>query len=153
MKFNDDKDAITVPKYQNCFVYFLLKGGEVVYVGQTKNGIERPFSHKDKDFDEIKIIYCEETDVDAVEDGFIKKYTPDYNKQRNYFTQWSLLKVRNCIRKATGISNFTIPKLKKILRELGIIAERDIYTGGSYIPSDEYPKIISYIRRTKNGKV
>ena len=153
MKFNDDKNAITVPKYQNCFVYFLLKGGEVVYVGQTKNGIERPFSHKDKDFDEIKIIYCEETDVDTVEDSFIKKYTPAYNKQRNYFAQWSLLKVRNCIRKATGISNFTIPKLKKILRELGIIAEKDIYTGGSYIPSDECPKIINYIRRTKNGKV
>lgn len=59
MKFCEDESmVITIPKYASNLVYFLLKDNEVVYVGQTTQGIVRPFSHRDKDFDEIKIIYC-----------------------------------------------------------------------------------------------
>ena len=60
----------------NCFIYFLLKQKEVVYVGQTTRGIARPLFHlsSNKVFDEIKIIYCEEKDLNDYECFFIEKY-------------------------------------------------------------------------------
>ena len=58
MKFCEDESMVTtIPKCASNCVYFLLKDNEVVYVGQTAQGIVRLFSHRDKDFDEIKIIY------------------------------------------------------------------------------------------------
>lgn len=102
-KFDEHENVITVPRYNDVFIYFLIKSGEVVYVGQTKQGLTRPLSHRDKDFDEIKIMYCTENALDSLEDKYIQKYKPHYNKQSNYAMRWGLQRVRNEIRKATGI--------------------------------------------------
>lgn len=152
MKFCEKgKQFITVPKYQNCFVYFLLKDNEVIYVGQTKHGLARPLSHRDKDFDEIKILYCDATNLDILEDTYIQKYQPTYNKQNNYAIRWGLLRVRNRIRENTGFSNYTVPKLKRLLKELNINAKTDIYTGKQTISFDEYKIIIKHLRSVTNG--
>lgn len=147
LKFcEDEKDIITIPKYQNCFIYFLIDDGEVVYVGQTKNGIIRPLSHRDKVYDEIKIKYCAEKDLDLTEDRYIQFYKPIYNKQRNYAVVWSLLRVRDNIRKYTGISNYTIPKVKRLLAKLKIEPQKDIYTGRYIISFDEYNRVMNYVK-------
>ena len=152
MKFcEDEKSIITVPKYENCFVYFLLKNNEVVYIGQTKNGITRPLSHKNKDFDTIKIKYCDEKELDITEDEYIKKYKPIYNKQLNYAINWGLERVRNKVREYAEIPNYTIPRLRKLLNELKIVTQKDKYTGKEVITYDEYVSIIKYIQEVKNN--
>lgn len=153
MKFCEKgKQFITVPKYQNCFVYFLLKDREVVYVGQTRNGLSRPLSHRDKEFDEIKILYCAGADLDILEDTYIQKYKPFYNKKNNCAIRWSLLRARNCIRKNIGLSDFTVPMLKRLLKELNIETNIDYYTGRPSISFDEYRTVIEYLRSVKNGR-
>lgn len=152
MRFSEKgKQVISIPRYNDCFVYFLLKNCEVVYVGQTKNGLARPLSHRDKDFDSIKIIYCEESMLDITEDTYIEKYKPRYNKQNNYAIRWSLLRVRNSIRANLGLTTFTVPNLKHLLAHLGISTRLDRYTGRQSISFDEYKTVIEYLRSgTKN---
>lgn len=152
MKFSENSNnIITVPKYENNFVYFLLNDGEVVYVGQTKNGLIRPLSHRDKEFNEIKILYCDSDELDITEDKYIQKYKPIYNKQNNYAVRWSLKRVRDCIRNQTRQTNYTVPRLKKVLKELNIIPERDCFNGKETISFDEYTVVMEYIRRRGNG--
>ena len=147
MKFSEKGNIITLQKMEDCFVYFLLKGEEVVYVGKTTIGMSRPFQHKDKDFDEIKLIYCDEESVDKTEDDFIAKYRPIYNKKRNYAERYSLKRVRDIIRRETGIRNYTVPRLRKLLKKLGITPERDIYTNGFYISKNQEEETMAFIRR------
>ena len=147
MKFTEsNKDIITLPKYKNCFVYFLIREDEVVYVGQTTHGITRPYSHSDKVFDEVKILYCDENMLDVTEDFYIEKYKPEYNKQRNYEVVWGLQRVRNNIRKTFEMPNYNIPKLKKFLKELNIPTRKDIYTGKDYITFKQYQFVMNYLK-------
>lgn len=65
------------------FVYFLLFDEEVVYVGQTTAGISRPLAHiKDKNFNKIRLIYCNTEQLGELEQKFILKYEPIYNKSK-----------------------------------------------------------------------
>ena len=96
-KLFEEKDAITIPINYKSFIYFLIKNNVVVYVGQTKQGLYRPFSHRDKEYDEMKIILCEPNKLDLIEDKYILKYKPIYNKEIN--SAYGLLNARNRIRK------------------------------------------------------
>ena len=51
----------------------------MVYVGQTKAGLYRPFSHKDKKYDNVKVIPCKLNELNTLEQQFIEKYKPRYN--------------------------------------------------------------------------
>lgn len=62
-------------------IYFLIKGGQVVYIGKTENGISRIFAHKDKDFDSYSFFNVPISDLDWVESVNIIYYQPIYNKQ------------------------------------------------------------------------
>lgn len=112
MEFEENDIAITIPRYQDVFIYFLIKNNIVVYVGQTKRGVARPFSHKDKEFDSIKLIYCKEEELDILEDKYITKYNPKYNKTVNNATNYSLHRARNKIRELFD-NSITVPELKK----------------------------------------
>lgn len=148
MRFSEnEQNVITVPRYQECFVYFLLYEDEVVYVGKTNNGLARPLAHRDKIYDEIKIIYCKANELDLTEDKYIQKYKPIYNKQNNYAIRWGLKRVRDSIRKQTSLTDYTVPMLKKVLRELNIHAEKDHYNGKETISFDEYNSVIEHIKR------
>lgn len=146
MIFKENNDNIvTIPKCEDCFIYFLLKNCEVVYVGKTQHGLTRPLSHRDKDFDEIKILYCNLDELDVLEDTYIQKYRPTYNKQNNYAMRWSLTRVRNCIRQQAGYENYTVPRLRKLLKELGITPIKDYYNGKETISFNEYQTIVNTI--------
>lgn len=111
---------IEIPKYENCFVYFLIKNEEVVYVGQTQVGLSRPLHHKDKDYDKIVIYYCDCDKLDETEDYFITKYDPKYNKLQNTKIWCGKDKVKKMVHQATGNTKFNAWDLKRIIKILNI---------------------------------
>lgn len=76
-------ETLTIKPDQS-IVYFLIKNQEVIYVGQSKNGYNRPFQHN-KEQDCIKIIKCNVNNIDFLENYYIEKYNPKYNKQKHNF--------------------------------------------------------------------
>ena len=115
----EENNCLKLQKINNIFVYFLVKNNEVIYVGQTKNGIMRPYQHKyDKDFDTIYIKYCDKDNLDYLEDFYIKKYNPIYNKVLNTQLNYSLSKIKNSIKNIHP--EFNLIKLKKIIKTLDI---------------------------------
>lgn len=146
MIFEDEKYSISVPVYDDCFIYFLLDKNEVVYVGKTTQGISRPFNHKSsKKFDQIKIIYFESDKLDEMEDFFIKKYKPKYNKISNYNQNYSLKRVIEKLKNEKVVNKISVVKLKKILKTIGVSIFIDEYTGKENIASEDYEKIKRYI--------
>lgn len=145
MKFEETGNIITIHDTNKCFVYFLLDNGEVVYVGQTTNGLSRPFSHYDKKFDTVKAMPCPFDMLDWEEDKYIAKYKPKYNKCRNYNVVYSLQRVRNSIRYEFDMPKFNLPALKKIMKELEIVPFVDEYTNSASIYEDQYCKIYHYL--------
>lgn len=65
-------------------IYFLIMDEEIVYVGQSINGISRIFAHmKDKKFNSYYYISVESRLLDIVEECYIKIFQPIYNKSKN----------------------------------------------------------------------
>lgn len=95
------------------FVYLLLKNNQVVYVGQTTNGINRIKQHfikKEIDFDEYRTIKCSKKDLNNLEDFYIIKYQPIYNKKINS----SIVKSTYIIHKIKDIIGFNPYSIKRI---------------------------------------
>jgi hypothetical protein len=66
-------------------VYFLLRGGCVVYVGKTTQGLKRILAHADdKVFDNIKLKKVPIEELDVTEAAYIAKYDPIYNQNMPY---------------------------------------------------------------------
>jgi len=66
----------------DCFVYKLMMGDDIVYVGQTINFISRINRHqtdKGKFFDRVHIMECDENNINEVEFALICKYSPILN--------------------------------------------------------------------------
>jgi len=64
-------------------IYFLIRDGEIVYVGQsTCNILERIVSHlRNKDFDSFTVIHMtSDVDLNAVEAAYVYALRPEYNK-------------------------------------------------------------------------
>ena len=63
------------------FVYFLLDGEEIVYVGKSINYHQRLKAHsKNKKFDSYYLLKCKnEKEMDILEFDFIVKFEPKYN--------------------------------------------------------------------------
>lgn len=142
MRFDED-NAITIQKYRDIFIYFLLDNGEVVYVGKTTKGISRPLSHKNKEFDTIKIIYCEEEHLDILENEYILKYKPIYNQICNYTQRYSLSKIKDIIRERYNFTNFFVNDIKKINKRLGIIPYE--FKGIETVSIEEFNKICEVV--------
>lgn len=145
MKFEETGNIITIHDTNKCFVYFLLDNGEVVYVGQTTNGLSRPFSHYDKEFDTVKAMPCPFDMLDWEEDKYIAKYKPKYNKCRNYNVVYSLQRVKKMVRNDYNLPKFNLVALKKIIKALGITPFVDEYTSGACITADDLYKVLKYI--------
>lgn len=151
MEFEENDIAITLPQFKKEFIYFLLKNNVVVYVGQTKKqGIKRPLSHNDKDYDEIKIIYYETNKIDYMEDYFIKKYKPKYNKVISYSQNYSLLRARNTLRKFINNNNITIATVKKYIKKYNI--ETFKINEKFYIDIFNFKKLVNKILNDVGGK-
>lgn len=61
-------------------VYFLICRGEVVYVGQSTNLASRIGGHGDKEFDQVVFLPVGRSRLDAVENEWIEKLRPRYNR-------------------------------------------------------------------------
>lgn len=85
MKFEEDtKINILKDDLFGKMIYFLIKNDEVVYVGQSINGIKRPIHHYDKDFDYFTFVNVRDRNkLDELENYYITKYEPKYNKTLN----------------------------------------------------------------------
>lgn len=120
----------------NSIVYFLVKGNEIVYVGQSKHGSSRMYSHRDKDFDRVYYIEVNPGILNEVETHYILKFAPKYNKVLNNGGEVSLNTLRNVI-KSLGFSDprFNIHAIKKALLQFGI-KEKSI-CGLSYINRED----------------
>lgn len=66
-------------------VYFLLSGDSIVYVGQTVDFDARLARHRiasRKVFDRYAIIECAQRDLNVIEQHYIRKFQPLYNRTR-----------------------------------------------------------------------
>jgi len=150
MKFSENgSDFIKVKAYQKCFVCFLLKENDVVYVGQTSDGIKRPFSHKDKDFDNIVIYPCDLIDLDFLEEKFIVKYNPKYNKTYDKVKMLSLETARNRIKEYLNAEMFSIAKLRLICEhfDISLIRKNKI----EYILNEDLLCITNFVKEYDCG--
>lgn len=147
MKFKENNTE-TYPSIQEPIIYFLLDKEDVVYVGQSKSGMGRPYQHKDKVFDKISVLKCSEKVLDALETEYIKKYKPKYNKKIGN-THYSLARTKRIIKKNTNIHDFNIYDLNKILKKLDILTYE--FKGTDYITSLDFDKIFSFVKNTSDG--
>ena len=146
MKF-EEKNTINIPMKYETFIYFLIQNNVVVYVGQTKNNLGRPLSHrKEKKFNRIEIMPCDINDLDYIENYFIIKYQPKYNTRIN--DGYKLITARDRIRKYCN-NNINIPKVRKIMKLLGI---NTVKVGNNdYILNEDIMRIIYYIKENGYG--
>jgi hypothetical protein len=115
----EEKKCIKIPVIKEPFIYFLTQNNKVVYVGQTKKGIQRPLQHiKDKDFDNIFVKFCNEKELDNQENKYILKYKPKYNKDLNYNEYISLRTLLKEMKK--NVEQYNLWKLRKDIKKLSI---------------------------------
>ena len=141
-KIFEEEGSINIPVNYKNFIYFLLKDGIVVYVGQTTQGLIRPFTHKDKDYDEMKIILCDEKELDIIEGKYIAKYKPIYNKAIS--SSYRLYRARNLLREMFN-NKITVIDLKKIIKKLEI--ETFNFNGNVYINNYDFERVVEYLKR------
>lgn len=64
-------------KFDNNIIYFLMKENEIVYVGQSKNGMKRIHAHLyDVEFDSYHYINCTLDQLNDLEAHYIIKFNP-----------------------------------------------------------------------------
>lgn len=62
-------------------VYFLIKKGKVIYIGQTKNFNQRIKGHSNKKYDSYRFVACDVNVLLDYESRWIKKFKPKLNKK------------------------------------------------------------------------
>lgn len=74
-------------------VYFLVKNKEVVYVGKSDRGMIRinEHSYTEKDFDSFYFVNCELEKLKNMENYYILKYKPKYNRNINKISSSELV--------------------------------------------------------------
>lgn len=89
MKFEEISCAKYYPSdLFSSFIYFLVKDNHVIYIGQSINGVMRPFEHgKSMDYDYFFMLKCEPENLTIEEKKYILKYRPSNNKAGLYPTR------------------------------------------------------------------
>lgn len=137
-----EKNTISIPICYKSFIYFLIKDNDVVYVGQTKNNLTRPFSHKDKDFNRIEILLCEENELDLIENKYILKYQPIYNTRIN--DGYKLITSRNKLRNLLNNKELTKRDIRKALNILGL---KTVWVGNNeYLNNEIIIELFEYFK-------
>lgn len=153
MKF-EESEYMDLTDTPTIFIYFLISDDEVVYVGQTRRGLSRVYSHVyDKQFTKIYIIECDETELDYWEDFYIFKYKPKYNKRPNFKCNFSIAKLVHKINSTykNGVFDYKVTKtkVKKMITELNIVPRE--YENELYISIEDYIKITDCIEDYAKG--
>lgn len=145
MRFKECEKILVFPNIQCPIIYFLLDKEEVVYVGQSKFGVSRPFMHRDKDFTDVAVMECKENELDYYETKYIRQYNPKYNRKAGAL-ELTFKKARNRIRETTVFSDFTVNDIKRIMKKIKIQAKE--LDGLKYIDEDDFAKIIEFVKNT-----
>lgn len=148
MKILKSNELTILPNVQNPIIYFLLDNDEVVYVGQSKVGLVRPYIHKNKIFTHVAFINCEECDLDEKETEFIKIYKPKYNKKAGN-SDYSLTRTKAVIKNQTNIHNFNLHDLRKLINKFGI--KTYIFENSEYMEACDFEKILLFVKETSDG--
>lgn len=148
----EEKSYIKLQSLPLSFIYFLIDNKEVVYIGQTKRGTGRIFSHmNNKEFDEVYIIPCEESRLDEMEGYYIEKYIPMYNACPNLRYTCSISNILNDLNTFyantdAGIKHskkFNRNRINKIMKKLEL--SYITINGKSYIRHNDYIKIVDKV--------
>jgi hypothetical protein len=78
-----------IPVGDSIGIYFLLKGSEIVYVGQSRTVYQRIETHKTdgtKEFDKACFFECSVEELDDIERTLIRAFGPKYNKTHKLFS-------------------------------------------------------------------
>lgn len=148
MNINEREDVLKVHNVQYPIVYLLLDKDEVVYVGQSKVGLSRPYSHRDKMFTDIAFIKCNEDELDDKETELIKKYKPKYNKKAGN-SDYSITRTKNIIREQTNIHDFNLCDLKKLIKKFDVNTFE--FENVLYIDKTSFNKIFDFVKETSTG--
>lgn len=150
MKFEEDSyiDLTDIPR---CFIYFLIDNEEVVYVGQTTNGLARIEVHRrDKQFDKVYTILCEPENLDHIENSYIMKYQPKYNKTPNMTESVSIKKVVTDINRRFGRYSTNTPKILKMLNVMNVTVFKAKQC--MYISYNDWVQLQTTIELVNSGK-
>lgn len=109
------KKSLPTEDYIMSCVYFLIRKGEVVYVGQSTKGFYRVLTHVgQKEFDSFSFVECSEENLDEMEAMYIAKLSPAHN---HVMPNNSIFKSMEQLKKITGYNKW---KLKKIIKKNNI---------------------------------
>lgn len=143
MKFSENADFSInyLSEVKKSFIYFLIFNGEVVYVGKTTQGLCRPFSHKDKVFDTVSILYCNNEDLENTECKFILKYLPKYNSTITGSVTIGTAKL--ILRKSLNTNQLFTKDIKNAISNLGIVTTA--FKSLVYISSEDLQKVLKHL--------
>ncbi len=144
MKYEEEKGVNVIFQYESG-IYFLIRGEEVVYVGQSKNCFTRICHHfGNKEFNKVILYPCKISELDYYEDFFIKKYKPEYNKASNYEMNFSANKIKKIFKERLNFS--TSPsRILYICKKMNINIYIDDFTKSKNIYYDDFLKLYSLI--------
>ena len=101
--------ALAFDSTKKCGVYFLFYRGDVVYVGSSRNMLQRIGQHSlDKDFDDVQWIETSLRRMRATEGHWILALKPKYNGYTD----------------ARGVRMYNAPKPTAVPRTPGVISRR-----------------------------
>ena len=63
------------------YIYFLVSGQEVVYIGKSENVDNRIKDHRNRDWDTCYVLRVDKRNVGAVEQALIRCIEPEMNRQ------------------------------------------------------------------------
>lgn len=143
---NEDSSIISIkniPKISKSFVYFLIEKGNIVYVGQTTQGLSRPFHHTDKSFDEVRMVEVPSDMLDTFEKFYILKYSPRYNKDLNQ--RIGLKEAKGIIRLYCKNESYNLKDLKQDITKLKISINHTESKTGWINPKDMFKIVSCYL--------
>lgn len=104
------------------FVFFVYDNDKLLYIGYTEDIDKKSFNF-DFEYDKIEGYYFDKSyvDIDSYIDDLVIELKPLYNKKlRSYIIFQTAKEKINIMLEENGIKRITLPRLKKILNELGI---------------------------------
>lgn len=143
MKFEETRNITTVPNVCEPIIFCLLDNGEVVYVGQSKNGLRSAYQDTTRIFDSISFFACKEDELDKIQADMILKYQPKYNRTLPGKSYFSFRKTRELVRQETRFKTFSLFDLKKMIKEIGLTVYA--FDGVSYIKAESFEKILCFL--------
>lgn len=143
MKFEEDRNITTVPNVCKPIIFFLLDDGEVVYIGQSKNGLRSAYQDTTRVFDSVSFFTCEEDELDKIQADMILKYQPRYNRTLPGRIYFSFRKTRELVRQDPSFKTFSLFDLKKMIKKIGLTVYA--FDGVSYINAESFEKILNFL--------